>query len=842
MIDHMAASSTPGSALPSTPRPAPAVLRNPAWQAHWIGPKPPRPNTGAGLAPPDSRAPFGRYLFRTSFTLDAVPDAIPARITADSRYVVLVNGREAGRGPIRSQPRRLTYDDLDLAPFVVPGENTLVVLVTYYGHANAFWQPAAANATLGRDAVLLFEADLGDRLLATDGSWQVLDPGAWQLAPSSGIDGIPVECLDARELPADWKTGASDAAWHPAQLVPATHLGSLARTQPPTDPYGPLLPRPIGPLDGDRLTAAVAMVTAPVVTPDDPHPVVRVRAYLSGPTGPRGPATFRAPFPLELNPGPGRSQHLVVDMGRIVCGLVTLDLDAPRGARIDLMYREAPHAPGVPEALSAPNTGARYTARGFDDSFEAVEVNGFRYIHALVSADGPVRIDRITVREHLYPRVGNAYFRSGDPELDALYTAGVRTVALNSHDAFTDCPTREQRAWVGDGVVHQMVHLTTSTDWRLAWRYLELGNSPRADGILPMSVVGEIEQGGGTTIPDWSLHWLHGVHNLYRYTADRDRLAELAPTARRVLAWYQPYLTADGILSDVPEWNLVDWSSVFATGASSILTALWARGLREYAEISTLLDNRGDAAWAAGLWERARTGFDIFWDEGRGTYRDHIVRGTPQLATSQAAGAAAIVSGLAPVDRWDRIIDRVMDPERLVTRSWIGGDGTYDQQKILDELRGVRRVDWDAEEEVVRAEPFLSYLVHDAAALAGRTADLVRSLRSWSVFLHDGYDTFGECWGWGSPVHGWSATPTRDLVTHVLGVTPGEPGFGRARIAPAYQVLERAEGAVPTPAGLLSVSFDTAGVEVDSPLPYVLVLPDGQEGEHGPGRMRLAFA
>jgi alpha-L-rhamnosidase len=25
--------------------------------------------------------------------------------------------------------------------------------------------------------------------------------------------------------------------------------------------------------------------------------------------------------------------------------------------------------------------------------------------------------------------------------------------------AFTDCPTREQRAWVGDEVVHQMMHL-----------------------------------------------------------------------------------------------------------------------------------------------------------------------------------------------------------------------------------------------------------------------------------------------------------------------------------------------------------------------------------------------
>ncbi|MFI1705066.1 alpha-L-rhamnosidase-related protein [Streptomyces griseoruber] len=826
------------AAVPSPSRTSPVVLRDPSWQGHWIGPKAQQPEL-AGFGHPVSRAPFGRYLFRTSFTLTAVPGSIPARITADARYVVHLNGAEAGRGPVRSQPRRLHYDDLDLAPLARQGENTLVVLVTYYGQANSFWQPAVANATLGRDAVLVLEADLGDRLLVTDDTWQVLDPGAWHIAAAEGIDGLPVECLDARMLPHDWKTGAPDAAWRPAHITPALHMGALARSRPPTDPYGPLLPRPIGPLGGARLTPTmVAAAPSAEAAADHPHPVARVRAHLGDPSC---PAPITAVFPVELAPGPGKDQHLVADMGRIVCGFLTVDLDAPRGTRVDLMYRESPHRPGVPEPMSSPNTGARYTARGHADRFEALEVNGFRYLHALISGDGPVRVNGIEVREHLYPRAGNAYFRSSDPELDALYTAGVRTVELNSHDAFTDCPTREQRAWVGDGVVHQMVHLTTSTDWRLARRYVELGNSPRPDGILPMSVVGEIEQSGGTTIPDWSLHWLHGVHNLYRYTADRDLLTELAPTARRILAWYLPHFTGDGVLSDVPEWNLVDWSSVFATGASSVVTALWARGLREYADISVLLGNHGDAAWASGLWERVRDGFEMFWDERRGTYLDHIVQGTPQPATSQAAGAAAVVSGLAPTHRHQRIIDRVMDPTRLVTRSWIGGDGGYDDRKIGDELRGVRRVDWDAEEEVVRAQPFLSYLVHDAAAVAGRTAELIGAMRDWSAFLRDGYDTFGECWDWGSPVHGWSSTPTRDLVTHVLGVTPGEPGFGRARVAPAYGLLERVEGAAPTPVGLLSVAFDATGIEVDSPLPYVLVLPDGQEQRHGAGHLRLAF-
>lgn len=83
------------------------------------------------------------------------------------------------------------------------------------------------------------------------------------------------------------------------------------------------------------------------------------------------------------------------------------------------------------------------------------------------------------------------------------------------------------------------------------------------------------------------------------------------------------------------------------------------------------------------------------------------------------------------------------------------------------------------------AEPFMSYVVHDAVALAGLAARLPDLYPRWSEFLVDGYDTIGECWGWGTHVHGWSCAPTRDMVFYTLGVTPAEPGYTKVRIAPA---------------------------------------------------------
>ena len=55
------------------------------------------------------------------------------------RYVLWVNGAEVKpRGSIRSQPRRLRYDEYAIAPYLRPGRNAVAVLVTYYGHANSF--------------------------------------------------------------------------------------------------------------------------------------------------------------------------------------------------------------------------------------------------------------------------------------------------------------------------------------------------------------------------------------------------------------------------------------------------------------------------------------------------------------------------------------------------------------------------------------------------------------------------------------------------------------------------------------------------------------------------------
>ncbi len=805
------------------------------WHGHWIWvPEEPIVPTGMLGGRVDPHAKEAHGLFRKRITLARVPDRVPARITADSRYALFVNGKEVGRGPVRSQPRRLHYDIYDLAPYLQAGDNILAVYVKYYGTPKSFWMPAAPNLTLGRTGILVFEANLGD------GGWVVSDPSwkahkaegwseDWRNGPggTTGVieGGVPVEVFDARLFAPGWQ-GANfdDGAWGSAQVVPAVHIGGFARTQPPTDPYGPMFPRTIAPLGGEIMLPKAVRIEplAGAVDTTLGSPVKRVEASIAIP--PRG-APVEGQLPLALNVPRGGSVRVVLDMGRITAGAVQFAVSAPAGTVLDFSYVEEPIT-GPAIGPVAPHSGTRYTARGADDRFEVFDANGFRYAYLLVhGVEGPVRLDHFGVRELVYPWQSGASFSCSDEELNRIYTAGIRTVQLNSHDAFIDCPTREQRAWVGDSVVHQMVHLATNCDWRLAWHYLTVGNSPRPDGILPMSVVGEIEADGGFTIPDWALHWIHGIYNLYRFNGDRDAVKALMSTAERILRWYAPYQTAAGVLKDVVEWNLVDWSSVSNADTSAVITAAWARGLREFGEMAGWLEERSSQRWAEGLYAKAKAGFDVFWDESRESYVDHIVNGVPQPEMSQLAGALAIVSGLAPEQRWGRIADTITDPARVVVRSWTGGgQGEYAMEKMAKQFMGIYEPDWEVAREIVSAEPFMSYVVHDAVAQAGRAERLPDLYRRWGDFLVSGYDTIGECWGWGTHVHGWSCTPTRDMVFYTLGITPAEPGYATARIAPRLGRLAWAKGTVPTPHGLIDIEAAPDKLLVDSPVPVILEL------------------
>lgn len=806
------------------------------WRARWIWSAAPRIRTTGGFANSLDPESFDRFvLFRRTFDVTEVPSSVELRVTADSRYVLYVNGDEVSRGPVRSNPRRLRYDVVDIAPSLREGANVLAAVARFYGRPVPWWIPAPTTFTLGAGCFLA-EASIGEDVIATDRSWRVLDGHAWEQIPANvGVTSALLESLDARELPVGWtEAHFDDHDWSEATELAAMYVGATGRNEPPSDPYGPLLRRPIPKLTANRRDARVISVRSGPGAATAVDPVLQVsndEVWVATEQPAAEPVTIPSTEDVTL---------VTFDFGGIVAGTAVLEVDAAPGSRIDASMAESLHDDGRLRRLGQ-YSGFRYVARGADDAFETFDPLGARFVKLAVrNPTGPVRIRTVAVNERLYPRGDGPSFQCSDDVLNRVYEVGLRTVDLNAQDAYLDCPTREQRAWTGDAVVHQQVHLATNPDWRLARWHPQLAASPRPDGMLPMVAAGDMEHADSAFIPDWALHWVRSVYNLYRYTGDRELVSSLLPVAERLLRWFEPFLGDDGLLHEVTGWNLIDWASVYTSGCSAATNALWARALYDVTAMADWLGDDRCASWARERWAGVAGAFDVFWDADRCVFVDHVVDGEGRPETSQHVGAAAMCAGLVSRERIPAVVDMLIDRTRHIRHSWfMQAMAAEDARAGLYIVRGYPPPEWDTQTQIVAAEPFFRYVVHDALAVAGR-ADLVAdACRDWKIFLDAGETTWPETWHGGTHCHGWCSTPTRDLVVYTLGITPAEPGFARA-VAPRLGDLTWAKGAAPTPCGLLSVDVSADAVVVDSPVPVDVDLADGNGRSLGPGQHRIA--
>lgn len=807
------------------------------WTGNWIWSDRP------ALAGPSREHPYGaadpacfdtRVLFRRTLRLDAAPRTARLRITADSDYRLFVNGRELGSGPIRHAPRRIDFDEYRLDGALTAGTNVVAVIGRYRGYPSPWWEPSPTSFTLGGGSVAV-EMAVDDRIVGTDASWRVKAADAWTPAPPAGfLVTQPEELLDARLLDPDWaQLGYDDSDWAPATVLREHSIvGPTGRTTPGGEPWGAPRRNPVPALTGDRCYPAAMAVADGGPTAWDGSALGPARSLLSTllmtpPSVPEGrPGDIAQPLDI-----PAGRRLLVIDFGRILSGRLELRFDAPAGTTVAASFLEAPTSAALDSAAVL-----GYICRGHDDRYRSSERLGGRWLVLLVDAATGWRLDEVAVLERLRPREAVDPFRSDDARLDRIYDVALRTTDLSSHDAYVDCPTREQRAWTGDSVVHQSVDFAANLDWSLPRFSPRLLAQPRQDGILPMVAAGDFATPAVPTIPDWSLHWIRQLSRLHLYTGDRGAVAELMPVAENVLRWFDRFTRGDGLVSDVPGWVLIDWSPVQVAGRSAALNALLARAFLDIAELSDALGDAGRAAWARERHDAIAAGFEAFWDEQRAAYRDTIANGERGRSVSEHTAAAAICAGIVPEHRRDAVRRLLLDRAAVFTRSPLADHGADALGPVAGTPVSVREApDWDTERLTVGAQPFFRAIVHEALDLLGESDRIPDLLLDWDALLEGAPTAFRECWEGGSYCHGWSATPARDLIVFTLGIRPLEPGCTRMRIAPRPGRLTRASGAAATPFGPVRVAVDGDRVEIVSPVPFTFVDRGGRESEHPAG-------
>lgn len=760
----------------------------PTWAASWIWSEAPpdAPMLGPAGAVPEHLWNRSARL-RTVVVLDDVPTEAWCRVSADSRFVLWVNGVEVARGPARSVPERLAWVDVDLGPQLREGENVVAALCRFYGAATPWWRPGQPLGQLGYGNFALECPALG---LGTDDGWRA-GAGPFLTAPD-GAHRL-LEHVDGAVMGDGWtEPGYDDSAWTPAVVLTTIGVGTRSQRLP-VAPYTAMEPGAIAPLTRTRRHGAP--VASGTVAAGDRDPV---GLYAEGVAG-------------------GGDPFVTFDLGTMTIGTPWATVTVPAGTIVDVYAGEDVSADGL--AVIPPRSWAmRWVAAGGpDEAIESYEPVGHRYVTVVVRGGTEGSVSAAGAVERRYPTGEPGAFACDDDGLTAVWAVGVRTLELCSVDAFVDCPGREQQAWTGDAYVHALLSLVGHDDWRLVRRYLRLAaQSVRADGFLPMAAACGTAA-GPFNIPEYSLHWIRALRRYHLHSGDLDTARELLPIALGVLDAFERYRGDDGLLHHLAGIVFVDWAQTRRDDITLAVDGLLAAATLDTADLLEWVS--GDAGYAAQLRKRQAAiaaGFELLWDGDRRAYVDAATDGgRPHRRLSQITNALAVVGRCAPRERWDAVLDTVLDPAR-VKRTLSNGDLPAAQHWSYQWWDPAESVGFDDERHVVEAQPWAARFLHEALVAAERWDDLVASCRRWTAQLDRGNTTFEEFWdappGTTSRCHAWSASPTWDLSSSVLGVTPLEPGYARARIQPRFAGgLTRVTGRVPSPLGFITVDASAAG-------------------------------
>lgn len=119
--------------------------------------------------------------FRRTFTIDSIPAEAVAEIAVENKYFLWVNGTpvvyDGGlkRGPNKSDGY---FDQIDLAPYLKEGENTVAVKVWFWGLKSEDAQ-SYSNIPV-ETAGFIFAMEAGGQTIVSDGQWTAFHDRAYK--------------------------------------------------------------------------------------------------------------------------------------------------------------------------------------------------------------------------------------------------------------------------------------------------------------------------------------------------------------------------------------------------------------------------------------------------------------------------------------------------------------------------------------------------------------------------------------------------------------------------------------------------------------------------------------
>ncbi len=511
-----------------------------------------------------------------------------------------------------------------------------------------------------------------------------------------------------------------------------------------------------------------------------------------------------APMQASLCPGEecvlanqGQAPAILLDFGRELHGGIEITVDSVIGAEEAILrVRFGESATEAMSDVGGPTNATNdHARRDFTVTLRRLSMNpvgetGFRFARIDLLSEG-VTISLRAVRAILLyldiPYLGS--FRCSDPLLNDIWGTGAYTVHLNMQRCIWDGIKRDRLVWIGDMHPEVSTILAVFGDQEIIRKSLDMVAAETPDGKWMNG------------IPSYSMWWIIIQYDYFLHTGNRAYLEAQLPYLKQLCGMLSACIDGDG--RDITPGNrFIDWPTV---GHPEAVDA-------------------GLQALHAMAAERAGYIFDLFHRE-------------------------------AEAEQCRRDLERLVRPN-------ITGFKQADALAALAGLQDARAIN-EASLRPGGAEGmtcFMGYYILLARAMAGDAAGALDAIRTyWGGMLKLGATTFWEDFdiAWmknAAPIdrlplrgerdvhgtygrhcykghrhslcHGWASGPTSWLTKTVLGIEVIEPGCRKIRVRPELCGLDWAEGAFPTPLGVLRVAHRR---DVDGNVRSDIDAPEGIE-------------
>jgi hypothetical protein len=518
-----------------------------SWSAKWIGTK---------SAPVANAKQQNLWIcYRKEFRLADKPKSAAARIAVDSKYWLWVNGvlvvREGAlkRGPT---PTDTFFDEVDLAPHLKQGANTVAILVWFFG------KEGFSHKSSGQSG-LLFELAAGREKVVSDSSWRTI------VHPSFGDTGEPHPNYRLPESNIRFDAGKDVTGWEMPGFAANTWAPAEELGAPDCAPWNRLVKRPVPFWKDYGLKPYTNASSLPKISDGKP-----IKAKI--------------PYNAQITP----YFKINAKAGEVI----KIQMDNYHGG-------------------SEPNVRAEYVTRDGEQAFECFGWMNGHEVHYEIPAG--IKILDLKFRETGFDTEFTGTFDCDDDFLNRLRTKALRTLYITMRDNYMDCPDRERALWWGDAVNElgeSFYAFDRRSDLLTRKCILDLVAWQKPDGVLFSPIP------AGNWDRDLPLQMLASIGRTGFWTysffsGDMATLKVAYPGMKRYMEIWD--MKPDGLVAPRPgAWEWGDWGDNI--DMTMLYNAWYHIGLQGLRNAALALKKNSDLPWIEARMKSIEAGFNkSFW-------------------------------------------------------------------------------------------------------------------------------------------------------------------------------------------------------------------------------------